>query len=187
MGRVTGRKVKYLLVVVFVATLTIFVSVYRKQLSELGSYGYAGIFVACLAANSTVFLPAPSSAIVLAFASVFSPVPVAIAGGLGAALGEVAGYIAGYSGRSLAAGSSTGVRAQSLVNSYGVATVFAFAFLPLPLFDLVGVAAGATRMNFIGFILACVLGKLLKMLIYAYIGAGVLPMLEPLIKRYLGA
>ncbi len=59
---------KGLLPLLFAVILTIIITIYREELMRLAVYGYTGIFIACVAANSTVFLPAPSSAIVLTFA-----------------------------------------------------------------------------------------------------------------------
>jgi uncharacterized membrane protein YdjX (TVP38/TMEM64 family) len=165
--------------------LTVIVTLYREELVKLAYYGYIGVFVACIAANSTVFLPAPSSAIVFAFAHVYSPFGVAVAGGLGAAIGELVGYAAGISGRSIVEASKRGQRLQKWLNNHSILAVFILAFLPLPLFDLVGVVAGASRMRFSRFLVPTVAGKLLKMLIYAYVGAGVLPFIEPYVRRTL--
>lgn len=165
--------------------LTIVVTIYREELQALSGYGYAGIFVACIAANSTVLLPAPSSAIVLTFAHVYSPFCVAIAGGLGAATGELVGYVAGLSGRRVVEASERGQRLQTWMTKHGVLTVFVLAFLPLPLFDLVGVMAGALHMHLLRFLVPAVIGKLFKMLIYAYVGAWLLPTIEPYVQQIL--
>ena len=171
---------------VVAVALTIVATVYREELAALSGYGYVGIFVACIAANSTVFLPAPSSAIVLAFAHVYSPFWVAIVSGLGAATGELVGYVAGLSGRRVVDTSERGRRLQTWMVKYGVLTVLVLAFLPLPLFDLVGVMAGASRMRLLRFLIPTVIGKLSKMLIYAYVGAWLLPILEPFVQQMMG-
>ena len=44
--------------------------------------------------------------------------------------------------------------------------VFILALLPLPLFDLVGIYSGGTRMHLGKFFLLCLMGKFLKMLAY---------------------
>jgi membrane protein YqaA with SNARE-associated domain len=108
-----------------------------------------------------------SSAIVFTFASVYSPFWVAIAGGLGATIGELVGYIAGVSGRRVVEASSRRKQLRNGLNKYGMLTVFVLAFLPLPLFDLIGVMAGALRMHLLQFIVPAMAGKSLKMLIYA--------------------
>ena len=179
------RKIRYLIAFVFWGGLTVLITIYLNELLELGRFGYVGIFFACFISNSTVFLPAPSSTIVFTLSSVYSPFWVAIVGGLGAVCGEQVGYVAGITGRKIVAHDEQGRDVKSYIETYGMLAVFVFAFLPLPIFDLVGVAAGAMRMNFYRFLFPCLLGKIIKMLIYAYAGAGLIPMISPLIHRIL--
>jgi len=48
--------------------------------------------------------------------------------------------------------------------------IVALAFIPNPLFDLAGMASGALKLPLWKFLLACVIGKILKMLMFAYAG-----------------
>lgn len=178
-------KLYHIFVLAFAVLLTVFMSVFRHDLVRLSRYGYAGIFIACFAANSTVFLPAPSSTIVLIAAGLYSPLHVGIIGGLGASAGEVLGYSAGFSGREVVARSALDQQVQEYVGRYGIWAVLVFAFVPLPLFDLVGVTAGALHMSFPRFLLPCLIGKTLKMLAYAYVGAETLPVIMSHIERFL--
>ncbi|NMC76267.1 MAG: VTT domain-containing protein [Candidatus Methanofastidiosa archaeon] len=177
-----NSRLKYILILFFIIFTTILISLWQTELQKFANYGYVGIFTACFIANSTVFLPAPSSAIVFTFSAIYPPFFVAMVGGLGATLGEVIGYFAGFSGRKIINSSPQGQTSKCYINKYGALSILLFAFLPLPIFDLVGVTAGATRMKFYIFFLACLLGKLIKMFIYAFAGAGILPMLFPYIK-----
>jgi membrane protein YqaA with SNARE-associated domain len=166
--------------------VTIIITIYHDELANYATYGYLGIFVACVAANSTVLLPAPSSGIVFAFGNVYPPFWVAVAGGLGATTGELVGYFAGWSGRRIVDRSEKAQRVKEWVKRYGELTIFIFAFLPLPLFDLVGGISGALRLNLFRFLIPTILGKILKMMTYAYAGAGLLPLLEPIIHGLMG-
>ena len=47
--------------------------------------------------------------------------------------------------------------------------VFILALLPLPLFDIVGIYSGGTKMNLIKFSVACFIGKFIKLLVYTRI------------------
>ncbi len=163
--------------------LSYFVSTNQSFLLKYSNYGYLGILISCFIANSTVFLPAPSSTIVFTFASVYSPTIVATVGALGAALGEIVGYGLGYSGRAVIDDKKYQVIKQ-WTSRYGFGAIFLFAFLPLPLFDLVGVSSGVLRIPFFGFFIPTFLGKWLKMAIYALLGAGMLPFLSPLFENF---
>ena len=44
--------------------------------------------------------------------------------------------------------------------------VFVLAVLPIPLFDIVGIYSGGTKMNLIKFSVACFVGKFIKTLVY---------------------
>jgi len=45
------------------------------------------------------------------------------------------------------------------------------ALIPNPFFDLAGMAAGMLKMPLPKFLIACLLGKIIKMWIFAYAGA----------------
>lgn len=152
----------------------------QRLLLDYANIGYWGIFLSCLISNSTVFLPAPSITIVFTFASVYPPFIVATVGAFGAALGEVTGYVLGYSGRAVIDDKNY-LLAENWTKRFGFGAIFLFAFLPLPLFDLVGVSSGVLRVPFGGFLISTFLGKWFKMLIYAYLGAGVIPWILPIL------
>ena len=180
-----SKKSQLVLVLIGIVLMTAFTITYRNQLLKMGEWGYFGIFFSCLIANSTVFLPAPSSAIVFSFANVYLPFWVALVGTFGAVVGEHIGYLAGVAGRKSIEKNEQEEKIIYYVEKYGMIAVFVFAFLPLPLFDLVGIAAGAMKMSYPLFLIPCLLGKFLKMLIYAYAGASLLPLLSPLFENFL--
>jgi len=109
---------------------------------------------------------------------VYPPIIVATLGALGAALGEITGYVLGYSGRAVIDDKKY-LLVQDWTRRFGFGAIFLFAFLPLPLFDLVGVSSGVLRISFLGFLIPTFLGKWLKMMVYAYLGAGLIPYLSP--------
>jgi membrane protein DedA with SNARE-associated domain len=46
------------------------------------------------------------------------------------------------------------------------------AFIPNPVFDLAGMIAGALKMKPAKFLFYCAVGKILKMMVFAYTGAS---------------
>ena len=164
--------------------ILILVTIYRNELLSYANYGYLGIILACFGANSTVFLPAPSATIVLVFSTVYNPFWVAVAGGFGAATGEIVGYLVGFSGRGLRLESEWANKISYWMIRSSTLTMFIFAFLPLPLFDLVGATAGILGIPFIRFFPPVFAGKLLKMLIYAYLGSSMLPIFERFLSQF---
>ena len=102
-----------------------------------------------------------------------SPLERGVAAGLGAAIGELTGYMAGFSGRGVAERAALYVRLTTWMKAhqnlaYGV--ILLLAFIPNPLFDLAGMASGALKLPLWKFLLACAIGKILKMLMFAYAG-----------------
>jgi membrane protein YqaA with SNARE-associated domain len=105
--------------------------------------------------------------------AVFNPFWVAIAAGSGAALGEMTGYLAGFSGQAVIENAK---RYEQLINwmkKYGSITIMVLAFIPNPAFDLAGMSAGALKMPIYKFLFFCVIGKILKMMVFAYTGAAI--------------
>jgi uncharacterized membrane protein YdjX (TVP38/TMEM64 family) len=169
----TGWRLTIVRVFALVAVIAISVYIFsiRDQVESLQAYGYPGIFLLSILANATVLLPAPGIALTFTFGAVFHPIGVAVAAGLGAALGELTGYAAGFSGRGLVEGGKTYERIERWTDRFGSLTILVLAFIPNPLFDLAGAAAGAIGMPVIQFLFWACIGKTLKMFIFAYAGA----------------
>ena len=148
---------------------------FRQLIQQLALLGYGGLFAACLAANSTVLLPASSTLFTASASIVLDPVLCCLIGAAGAAAGEQVSYWCGRSGARAAADPARADRFAALVASYGAWAVLLFAFLPLPLFDLVGLACGAAKMPLHRYIPACFVGKLLKMSCFVLAAHGMLP------------
>jgi uncharacterized membrane protein YdjX (TVP38/TMEM64 family) len=157
---------------VAVVAISVYIFSIRNQVEALQAYGYPVIFLLSILANATVLLPAPGVALTFTFGAVFHPLGVAIAAGLGAALGELTGYVAGFSGRGLVEGGETYARIERWTDRFGSLTILALAFVPNPLFDLAGAAAGAIGMPLGKFLFWACIGKILKMLMFAYAGAA---------------
>jgi membrane protein YqaA with SNARE-associated domain len=161
-----------ILVVLIVITILLFI--FRAHIQEFAKFGYLGIFIVSLLSNATLIFPVPGVLFTSAMGAVFSPLGVALAAGLGAALGELTGYLAGYSGQAVIERSEWYKKMLVWMGKYGNLTVFFLALIPNPLFDLTGIAAGALRMPVTRFLFWCVLGKILKMLVFAFTGASVI-------------
>lgn len=156
-------------VVALIAALFIF----REQVNKLEDYGYIGIFLISIAANATIIIPLPGVAFTTAMGAIFNPFGVAVAAGLGAALGELTGYMTGFSGQGVAERIALYNRLTTWMIAhqnltYGV--ILLLAFIPNPLFDLAGMASGALRLPIWKFLIASAIGKILKMLMFAYAG-----------------
>ena len=170
---------------IFVVAITVYILYLPKdQAAKLESYGYIGIFFISILANATVLIPAPGLVIVFSMGAKFSPLLVGLAAGAGATLGELSGYLAGFSGQAIIEDQKRYDQMVGWMKKNGPMTISLLAFIPNPLFDLAGMVAGALKMPVIRFLFFALIGKILKMLVFAYMGAGVLsaPWLEKLLR-----
>jgi uncharacterized membrane protein YdjX (TVP38/TMEM64 family) len=160
------------IILIFVVGLTIALLIKRDDIQRFQEYGYVGIFIFSLLANATILIPIPGILLTSAMGAVFNPAYVALVAGSGAALGELSGYLAGFSGQALVENSEKYQKILGWMKKYGDITILVLAFIPNPLFDLAGVIAGILKMPLWKFILFCLIGKVLKMLVFAYLGLG---------------
>ena len=82
--------------------------------------------------------------------------------------------MAGYSGQIIVENKDWYSRLAHWVKYYGNITILVMAFIPNPIFDLAGMAAGMLKMPVLRFLLWCWIGKVLKMLVFAFTGASII-------------
>lgn len=167
-------------VLLAVIALTVVLLIYRDQIQTLQSYGYPGIFLFSILANATILVPIPGVIFTSAMGAVFNPLWVAVAAGAGAALGELSGYLAGFSGQAVVENSKKYEQVVHWMEKYGDITILVLAFIPNPLFDLAGMTAGILKMPVWKFLIFCVIGKILKMMMFAYAGDWVMGLVDQL-------
>jgi len=161
--------------IVAVIAISLYVFTLGDRAKEVAKYGYPGIFLFSILANATVLLPAPGVVFVFVMGAVFNPAGVALAAGSGAALGELSGYLAGFSGQGVVERVDLYERVRSWMETHqrlSYLAILIMAFVPNPLFDIAGMAAGTLKMPLSRFLLFCWIGKTLKMLMFAYFGAS---------------
>lgn len=169
-GSNVSKNILRILALLLVIAITYLVYSIRDRVGEFAAYGYPGIFLVALMANATIFLPAPGVAVVFAMGNVFNPLGVALAAGTGGALGELSGYLAGFSGQAVIEDTQVYERIRPWVLKYGVWAIIVLSAIPNPFFDIAGVAAGIAKMSLRRFLVACWIGQLIKMAIFAYAG-----------------
>jgi membrane protein YqaA with SNARE-associated domain len=165
-------------VLIIVIGLTILLVINRDRIQSLQAYGYPGIFLFSILANATILIPVPGVVFTSAMGAVFNPLFVSIAAGSGAALGELSGYLAGFSGQAVVENSERYERVVEWMRKYGDWTILVLAFIPNPLFDMAGIIAGILKMPLGKFLLFCVIGKILKMMMFAYAGSWFIQWIE---------
>ena len=163
------RKILEILFVVVIIALSVVIFLMRDKIGNVSDVGYLGLFLLCFLANSTVLLPAPSLMIAASCSLIMNPFLVALSAALGSTLGEFVGYVFGTITKDLSPKFQRLL--DKLTNKVRNQTVLVFilALLPLPLFDIVGIYSGGTKMNLIKFSVACFIGKFIKLLVYTKI------------------
>ena len=138
----------------------------RDELRRFSGLGYLGLFLSCVISNLSVFLPTSSTVYVLLASSVLNPALCVILGSAGAALGELGSY---YSGRMFGLSENREkqyapwkIKIAAYMDRHGFLTVLFFALVPMPVFDVAGVVAGAEKMKLWKYMLAGFIGKALK-------------------------
>lgn len=160
------RKIIEILLFVLIIVLSILIFINKDRLENISSTSYLGLMGLCFLANSTILLPAPSLMIAASCALILNPWLVALFAALGSSLGEFVGYAFGSISKEISP------RLQALLDKFLAKIknknilVFILALLPLPLFDVVGIYSGGTKMNPVKFFVACYIGKFIKLIIY---------------------
>ena len=163
-----------LVLLVLTITLLIYLLTTKSTTEQLASYGYLGIAIVMLISSATVILPAPGLAVVFAAGRLLDPLLVGLFAGVGAALGELTGYLAGYGGRQVLDEKGKMQKVQNWVEKNGFITILVLAAIPNPAFDIVGIAAGSLRYDVKKFLLAAVMGNVIKASYIALLGDAAL-------------
>jgi membrane protein YqaA with SNARE-associated domain len=163
----TARDALSLLSALAITALALYLS---TKIGAFSEYGYAGVFLISFISSATVFIPVPGFAVVIALAATLDPVLLGLAAGFGSGLGELSGYFLGYAGHNAVMKTKTFRSHKKQIEKYGAPAIFALAFVPNPVFDIAGVAAGAIKMQWWKFLLATCAGKVLRFILLAYLG-----------------
>jgi membrane protein DedA with SNARE-associated domain len=155
----------------FVAGITLLIALNRDKIGDFAALGYGGAFLAMLASNATLILPAPGLVIIFALGSSLNPVLVGLCGATGATLGELTGYITGFSGLAIMENTRAAHRIKYWMDRNGPLTIFVLSIFPNPFFDLAGLMAGASRMPVWKFLMMAFFGKSIQSTIIALAGA----------------
>lgn len=166
------EKIKKIIGLVFAVILSVVIFLFRDKFVHFESYGYLGIFIISVLGNATIILPVPVILTAFVGGGIFNPFLVGLISALGATLGELTGYLAGSSGRSIINQEKKLVKVEGWMKKYGLWTIFVLAAIPNPLFDLAGMVSGAGRIPVWKFLTATLLGKTIKFMVIAFIGAG---------------
>ena len=132
--------------------------------------GYPGVFFLSLLASGGMVFPIPSLAATCGAAGLdLNLIIVGVLAGLGETLGELVGYSIGFGGQSVVQRRRIYKRARTWMIRWGIRGLLILSIIPNPIFDFVGIAAGALRYPMKRFLITVWVGKTLKGLIIAHV------------------
>ena len=132
--------------------------------------GYPGVFFLSLLASGGMVFPIPSLAATCGAAGLdLNLIIVGVLAGLGETLGELVGYSIGFGGQSVVQRRRIYKRARTWMIRWGIGVLLILSIIPNPIFDFVGIAAGALRYPMKRFLITVWVGKTLKGLIIAHV------------------
>ena len=132
--------------------------------------GYPGVFFLSLLASGGMVFPIPSLAATCGAAGLdLNLIVVGILAGIGETLGELVGYSIGFGGQSVVQRRRIYKRARAWMVRWGIGVLLLLSIIPNPIFDFVGIAAGALRYPMKRFLIIVWAGKTLKGLIIAHV------------------
>jgi uncharacterized membrane protein YdjX (TVP38/TMEM64 family) len=153
--------------------LSTLIFINREKFGHLGGYGYVGIFILSILGNSTIIIPAPTFITTFVGGVILNPFAVGLVSALGASIGELTAYFAGFGGKVFIKEEKMYKKIEYWMHKRGSLTVFILAVIPNPFFDLAGIFSGLTNYSLKKFMLATFLGKSVKFILIAAVGAVV--------------
>jgi membrane protein DedA with SNARE-associated domain len=180
--RVRGRKLhlEYVLlggVVVLAVAIAAFAIILRLGPEDVEKWGYPGLFVIALLRSASVLIPVPGGGITFAGGAVLdgafglpAPLLVGLTVAVAESIGEFTGYGAGLGGSRMLEARASYQRVKSWIRQRAALTIFGMSMLPSPMFDVAGLAAGASRVPIRIFYPAMFSGKLVRGVIVATLG-----------------
>ncbi|HEX9015634.1 MAG TPA: VTT domain-containing protein [Chloroflexota bacterium] len=168
-----GKKALAVGVLLLLAGAIYYVFEHGADLASLAGFGYPGVAILMFLSSSTIVLPAPGFAAVLAAGAVWNPLLVGICAGVGAATGELSGYLLGAGGTAvldLREGKNW-KRVHAWLERHGFAAILVLALIPNPLFDILGMVAGSAAYPVRRFWATCAVGNSVKYSAMAYLAS----------------
>ena len=118
------------------------------SVEEFATTAYLVVFVTTLVSNASIIVPVPIfAAIMIAAASKWDPILIALIASIAGTLGEITGYYAGYLGKKIIVSETTPgyEKLVGWMKRYGPLAIFLLSLQPILPFDIAGLIAGASR------------------------------------------
>ncbi|MBN2122180.1 VTT domain-containing protein [Candidatus Micrarchaeota archaeon] len=152
------------------------VLVLSDRIGEFAEFGYFGAFAISLLGSATILVPVPGWAVVAALSKTLDPLLLGVLAGMGSAIGEMTAYLFGNGVAQLLLEKRKKdfEKYREMMRENDFWAIFVLSFLPNPLFDIAGLAAGASKVHWARFLLFCALGRVLRFILFGYAGSFIL-------------
>ena len=152
-------------------------STWIEGLRGYGFLGYIAAFAITALANASVVVPVPYPTVIAQLARVMNDaVGIAIVGAAGSTIGETTAFAVGRAGRAVIEDTAFGRwlkrQLRSTLRSWLV--LFLLSAPPNPFFDVAGLTAGSLGIRYWVFFSATFAGRIIKLMIFAELGRGLL-------------
>ena len=148
---------------------------FHNYLRMARGFGLLGLFLINFVSSASFFVSAPAFLSVIQGGNLYNPMLVALIAGIGSGLGDMVGYIIGRSGHHLAKKKLEKKFwfkvTKGTFQTYGGFLLFAFALVPNPLFDSIGIVAGVFAYSPLRFLIIVAVGRFLRYILLANVGA----------------
>jgi uncharacterized membrane protein YdjX (TVP38/TMEM64 family) len=180
--RAGGRRVRFeyaLMAMVGALALCIAALALALQLgpTDVQRWGYPGLFAIALLRSASVVIPVPGAGITFAGGGfldghwgVPAPLLVGLTVAVAESIGEFTGYAAGMGGSRMLESGRFYQRVRAWVQQRAALTIFLMSLFPSFVFDVAGLAAGATSVPVRVFYPAMLAGKILRGISVATLG-----------------
>jgi len=172
LGRFRARLEYVLLALIGILAVSMFAAFIFLDVdfeSTVDRWGYPALWLISGLRAASVVLPIPGSGLTIAAGAFMDPlygIPVPIAVGVTAgsaeSLGEFTGYAAGYGGGRILDKRKLYQRVKSWIRKRAFVTILIMGLMPSPVFDIAGLAAGASRVPIRVFWPAVLIGKITR-------------------------
>jgi len=165
-----------------ILTVLMFVAIiyFDEQIDEMKEWGYIGAFIISILGGSTIIIPVPGLAVMVALASAMKdPWHVALLGFAGVAgemIGAVLIYMTGHGAGKAISNNKRGAvqrtydKMLDIIRRRGGWALFAVAAIINPFYYPAAFACGALRMEIKKYLIISLLGKIIKVMSVVYIG-----------------
>jgi len=145
--------------------------------ADVQRWGYPGLFAIALLRSASVVIPVPGAGITFAGGALLdshfgvpAPVLVGLTVAFAESIGEFTGYAAGLGGSRMLESGRFYQRVKAWVQRRAALTIFLMSLFPSFVFDVAGLAAGATGVPVRIFYPAMLLGKIFRGISVATLG-----------------